>query len=890
MTEWDALMARLDAAVHAENADDVRHINELLMAALDRLEVDAIDHPPFPDLAERALKTLQSGRYFNDTALLADRLVRAGLNAAFVGRRLSQALIELGHLEVARALLDELIGTLPDGDPEWREALGLLGRIDKQIYAGFAGEPRPAAIDAALSRAIRSYFRGFDLKDVGATNWHGINVVALMLRGHHDGTLTTGVQEPVAFARLIIRELAARIAAGDGDPWMPAVLGEAHIAIADFEGAAHWYQQFAEAPGTERFQLGSALRQLKEVWRLTAQSAPGGALVAMLQARLLTLDRGAIELSAAERAGIAVLADGVANEAKLGKDGPIRLAWLKAGITAASAVARIRDRHSGETLGSGFLVEGGALHPSFAGRDLLVTANHVVGDGRTASALNAEFAEALFEEADGTSAIPCGAVVWQSPEHELDVTLIELLMKGGNVKPLGIAPLDYLSDTFERLPAARSRAIIIGYPGGSALAISLADSAIVDIGAKAGCRADARFLHYRTPTAPGSSGGPVFAADGWSVIAVHRGGPDGAGGIRKLAGKPGMHLANEGTLISAIVSALAADLAVPAGGAIAPDDVIPEPLRDQLMRLDMTDQELRHHFWVHAGQSEAFKPEVKAGPLPGEAEVAAADGEVKAERMPMALVEGLNFIAHWRREQFYHGKISGGWSGLKLVTEGDSWFQYPFVLDDVVDQLQNDYAICDLAGAGHTLQLISAGEELYERVAREKPDGVMLSGGGNDLLGEQSLTLHLKDFVPGLEPEAYLRDSLGRHLDLGMDFYHSMIERLLKVDPALKILCHGYDWVIPDETKGGWLGQPMKRKGIVDPELQRKIVRVLIDRFNERIAHLETDFKGHVFYVDCRGAVGEGDHWYDELHPTDAGFARVAERFRKRIREVFPVS
>ncbi len=252
----------------------------------------------------------------------------------------------------------------------------------------------------------------------------------------------------------------------------------------------------------------------------------------------------------------------------------------------------------------------------------------------------------------------------------------------------------------------------------------------------------------------------------------------------------------------------------------------------------------------------------------------------------MAIVEGLNAVAHWRRMRFYRQKISDGWNGLKLIAEGDSWFQYPFVLDDIVDQMSGSYAICCIAGAGHTLQSITASQELPKAIRSERPDGVLLSGGGNDLLGEATLTLHLNDFQPGLAPEGYFRDSIGRHLDLMLDFYTQLIEGALKVDPALNLFVHGYDWPIPDPEKGGWLGAPMVNKGIKDVELQRQLIHILIDRFNDKIAGLEASYPGKVHYVDCRGAVGGVDNWYDELHPNDAGFARIAERFRARITDV----
>jgi hypothetical protein len=38
-----------------------------------------------------------------------------------------------------------------------------------------------------------------------------------------------------------------------------------------------------------------------------------------------------------------------------------------------------------------------------------------------------------------------------------------------------------------------------------------------------------------------------------------------------------------------------------------------------------------------------------------------------------------------------------------------------------------------------------------------------------------------------------------------------------------------------------------------------------------------------VIYVDCRNTVGNKAKWFDEIHPRDPGFGRVASRFKTAI-------
>ncbi len=78
---------------------------------------------------------------------------------------------------------------------------------------------------------------------------------------------------------------------------------------------------------------------------------------------------------------------------------------------------------------------------------------------------------------------------------------------------------------------------------------------------------------------------------------------------------------------------------------------------------------------------------------------------------------------------------------------------------------------------------------------------------------------------------------------------------------------------------GDWLGKPMSKARITDPELQRAIVQLLIDRFNEMRIKLAGEYD-NVTHVDCRGVVTE---WHDELHPKSADFGRVAAKILAAI-------
>jgi endonuclease G len=128
-------------------------------------------------------------------------------------------------------------------------------------------------------------------------------------------------------------------------------------------------------------------------------------------------------------------------------------------------------------------------------------------------------------------------------------------------------------------------------------------------------------------------------------------------------------------------------------------------------------------------------------------------------------------------------------------------------------------------------------------------------------------------------------DAFGRFRRTLSDTYYRLFEKLTAQFPALTILCHGYDYVLP-RSEGPWLGPPLTRRG-VPARLWPAILALLIDAFNEELKSLEILFPGRVFHIDCRHQVGSHvNSWNDEIHPKNPGYGRVAARFTERIRAV----
>ncbi|WP_145108055.1 hypothetical protein [Cereibacter sediminicola] len=284
-------------------------------------------------------------------------------------------------------------------------------------------------------------------------------------------------------------------------------------------------------------------------------------------------------------------------------------------------------------------------------------------------------------------------------------------------------------------------------------------------------------------------------------------------------------------------------------------------LEAMLMDIDVPDEAIRPYLQLDPLESAPYEPTVVANP----ARVAYA-----ATEAAMAL-NSLNGVARWRRQQRYARKI-GNWNGLKVVAEGDSWFQYPFLLDDVIDHLFDRWAIYCVSAAGDLLRDMARQEEVTVAVLAQKPDLLLLSGGGNDVLGGGALQKYLLPFDPAVDAAGHVGPAFDGILRGTVDIYADLIEGALRAG-AKRVVCHSYDHVIPNG--GRWLGRPMAAMGIADRAFQRQIIRVLIDRFHEALAGMAARFGGRVTVADCRGRVPDAG-WYDELHPTSQGFVGPA--------------
>lgn len=247
------------------------------------------------------------------------------------------------------------------------------------------------------------------------------------------------------------------------------------------------------------------------------------------------------------------------------------------------------------------------------------------------------------------------------------------------------------------------------------------------------------------------------------------------------------------------------------------------------------------------------------------------------------LLNTANWLAKTDRQaRFYKLISSGTYTGPVIVSEGDSWFQYPVLLKDTIDVLMRDYAILSLGGGGDTLDDMIRTAEYRDALRTTEASILLLSGGGNDLVAGGALDKHLHRFDPALDPASYLKSSFNGVLDRAIVNYDKIFRDVARTFPRVQIICHGYDYTVPDNGK--WLGKPMKSRGIKNKTLQKAIAHEMVNRFNVKLASHAAKF-AHVHYIDMRDLVGDR-RWHDELHPVNKGYSVVAEKFSDKIKEL----
>ncbi|CAA9892043.1 conserved hypothetical protein [Candidatus Methylobacter favarea] len=241
-----------------------------------------------------------------------------------------------------------------------------------------------------------------------------------------------------------------------------------------------------------------------------------------------------------------------------------------------------------------------------------------------------------------------------------------------------------------------------------------------------------------------------------------------------------------------------------------------------------------------------------------------------------------------------------------LVAEGDSWFDYPF--HDILRILEDDYgyeveavahkgdSIEEMAYGGGQLEELTRHIEKILRRGMTSPLAILLSGGGNDIAGNEFGVLlnHMDSAAAGLNTKI-VEGIIDERIRYAYITLISAITEVCmhKLGKALPILIHGYDHPVPDGRgfwggfkllPGPWLEPGFRKKGFDKLTERILLAEELIDRLNAMLEEVASLGRfSHVHYIDLRNTLSNGgdyqDLWENELHPSKAGFERVTKRF-----------
>jgi V8-like Glu-specific endopeptidase len=508
----DLLAGKLEEPSPTDLAAAVRSIADSLGAATS--EPSALQ-------LRKAVEKLNRLRHFEHTRTIGAAWHDTRGCDPTVQKHYAQALIELGALDAADALLDEALATAAGSShlqfalemPEYR---GLRGRIRKQRFVA-------SEAPEFLVKATNEYLAQYAVKK---SYFHGINIVALRTREEEIGLPRRGGATTTDLAEEVLKLALADYAKKSAIQWPLATASEASLALNvsgrgsdSCDQAELWLYRFLNHPQTDPFSVESYARQLREIWRGNALAGVSCAdrLSSIVERHVTRTER---RWSVDPRKVQEIRENPQVLEKNFTGEKTFTVKMLQDMLGLCPCIGCVIDS-AGARLGTGFLMAGadfGITEPL-----VFVTNAHVISDTWQGS-IPAADAKVTFEIESVAAGEPVPHAVRQilftsepgelgeqcSTLDKLDVTIVSLATLPRNVpglKPAANVPL----------PSPKTKAFVVGHPSSGPLQFALHDSLLLDV-----CDNE-RLMHYRTPTDPGSSGSPVFNWR-WEVIGLHHAG------------------------------------------------------------------------------------------------------------------------------------------------------------------------------------------------------------------------------------------------------------------------------------------------------------------------------------------------------------------------------
>lgn len=255
------------------------------------------------------------------------------------------------------------------------------------------------------------------------------------------------------------------------------------------------------------------------------------------------------------------------------------------------------------------------------------------------------------------------------------------------------------------------------------------------------------------------------------------------------------------------------------------------------------------------------------------------------------VIRFLNKVFNRRRNRKFKKRLKNNNLPI-IVAEGDSWFLLPDPrIKDTLSYINITYNVRSLADAGDELKDYYNNGQFIGEIAKLKPNIILLSGGGNDVIGEQVQDILISNLPAGLPGDNYIDIKKFQlkmeELEKNYRYFITSLQAILsQKEEKSHLFIHGYDYIKsnpkPKFIEGGWANRYMIAAGINKPEDREKVIKILIDKFNQMLENLASKYKDFVVYVNNRETVGDNE-WYDEIHPNSKGYQKVAMNFLTAI-------
>jgi len=283
------------------------------------------------------------------------------------------------------------------------------------------------------------------------------------------------------------------------------------------------------------------------------------------------------------------------------------------------------------------------------------------------------------------------------------------------------------------------------------------------------------------------------------------------------------------------------------------------------------------------------------------------NSDIKAE-LAARLKEHAAKVAQWRAALRPMGKAPQAARPIFALAQGDSWFDYPLggcvpfaqrtdmiallpavlpVGSSVVSLAHFGLATTEELGLSRQRDMISTLRNAANW-ADGKPDAILFSGGGDDICGDQFL-MYL-DYADESGSTGLNAERFAALLASVRASYLALFAFRDRYAPGVPIIGHAYDFAIPSGVAvapgvGPWLAPALEQVGRLSQG--RSIVKDALTRFNAMLADFEKDGSRKFYVARTQGLLAE-EEWENELHPTPAGFAKMAKVAADAVAKALP--